>query len=62
MDVNFSTSTFYSFCDFIIVQDLSVKGPTFETIKSLDDLFPKKAEVFNLSIPHYGSIGRVSWS
>ena len=41
------------------VMDLSVKGPTFETIKSLDDLFPKEAEVFNLSIPHYGSIGRV---
>nr|CAB3267808.1 5'-3' exoribonuclease 1 [Phallusia mammillata] len=41
------------------IKDISVKDPTFKKLKSLSELFPKNAEVFNLGVPHYGCYGQV---
>ncbi|XP_076824153.1 5'-3' exoribonuclease 1-like isoform X3 [Clavelina lepadiformis] len=43
----------------VTVKNISVRGPTFEQINSLNELYPKDAEVFNLGIPHYGCLGKV---
>nr|XP_039266984.1 5'-3' exoribonuclease 1-like isoform X1 [Styela clava] len=41
------------------VKDISVKDPTFQQFKGVDELFPAGSTVFMLGQPHYGCRGKV---
>lgn len=42
-----------------IFQDISVKDPSFQRFKGMEELFPIDSSVFMLGHPYYGSQGKV---
>ena len=42
-----------------MLQDISVKDPSFQQYKTLDQLLPVNSKVFMLGSPHYGCMGEV---